>query len=220
MPNYIVNILKVNGSEEQVKNVFAHIKTEHSEFDFNKIIPMPEELNIESSTNGSIGIEYLLFKSGEFGFRKYEETYKRVESYDEKRKNEIIELGKKYLSNIVKYGYTNWYDWRIDNWGTKWNAYETEKIDDYTIEFNTAWNGVPDLICVLSTMFPEVEFEYIYADEDAGYNTGRGTIINGESDMFYPAGGSKESFDIYFETHEWARSYYELVDGEWKCKEE
>lgn len=220
MPNHITNILTVKGSEKRVKEVFETVKGEDTLFDFNKIIEMPEELNIESSTNGSIGIEYLLFKSGEFRFRKYEETYKRVESYDEKCKNEIIELGKKYLSNLAKYGYTNWYDWRIANWGTKWNAYDTEMIDDYIIKFDTAWNGVPDLIFALSTMFPEVEFEYIYADEDVSYNTGIGTFKEGESDMHYPDGGSNEAFEIYFKTHEWERDYYEFVDGEWKCKED
>lgn len=220
MPNHITNILKVNGSDEQVKNVFAHIKTERSEFDFNKIIPMPEELNIASSTDGSIGMEYLLFKSGEFRFKKYEETYKRVESYDEKRKNEIIELGKKYLCNLAKYGYTNWYNWRIANWGTKWNAYDIEMIDDYTIEFDTAWSGVPDLICVLSTMFPEVSFEYIYADEDVSYNTGVGYFKNGTSEIYYPEMVQNVAFEIYFKTHEWARDYYEFVDGEWKSKED
>lgn len=219
MPNHIVNILKVNGSDEQVKNVFAHMKTEYSEFDFNKIIPMPEELNIESSSDGRIGMEYLLYKSND-GFERYVDTYERIEKLPDERKNQIIELGKKYLSNLAKYGYTNWYDWCRVNWGTKWNAYDIEKVDDYTIEFNTAWSGVSNLIRQLSLKFPEVEFEYTFADEDAGYNTGKRTIVNGESEMFYPTGGSKESFDIYFETHEWAREYYLLEDGEYKYVEE
>ena len=45
----------------------------------------------------------------------------------------------------------NWYDWNTENWGTKWNAYQCEIIEDcngkYTdtleIRFTTAW-GVPD----------------------------------------------------------------------------
>lgn len=45
----------------------------------------------------------------------------------------------------------NWYDWNCENWGTKWNAYQCEIIEDCTGEYNdmleirftTAW-GVPD----------------------------------------------------------------------------
>lgn len=79
---------------------------------------------------------------------------------------------------------------------------------------------MPNLILHLSLKFPDIEFEYTFADEDAGYNTGKGTIVNGESEIFYPEGGSKESFEIYFETHEWAREYYKLEDGEFRYKEE
>jgi hypothetical protein len=37
----------------------------------------------------------------------------------------------------------NWYKWRCDNWGTKWNAYSEELIECDTctliIQFDTAW---------------------------------------------------------------------------------
>lgn len=108
----------------------------------------------------------------------------------------------------------------IQKWGTKWNAYDTEMIDDYSIIFLTAWAGVPKLIQKLSIFHPEVEFEYIFADEDVSYNTGQGTIKNGVMDMSYPEGGSNEAFEIYFATHEWARDYYEFVNGEWRYKED
>lgn len=219
MPNHITNVLIVHGSSEQAKNVFAYMKTESSEFDFNQIVPMPKELNIESSSDGRVGMEYLLYKSND-GFERYVDTYERVEKIQDERKNQIIELGKKYLSNLAKYGYTNWYDWCRVNWGTKWNAYDIEKRDDYTIEFNTAWSGVTKLIRQLSLKFPEVEFGYIYADEDVSYNTGRGTIKNGVMEMSYPEGGSNEAFEIYFATHEWARDYYEFANGEWRYKED
>ena len=42
----------------------------------------------------------------------------------------------------------DWYEWHVDNWGTKWNAYdpqpECEKNTDkvvYTLNFNTAWSA-------------------------------------------------------------------------------
>ena len=37
----------------------------------------------------------------------------------------------------------NWYSWRCDNWGTKWNAYEAyiedESHDHIIYKFDTAW---------------------------------------------------------------------------------
>lgn len=41
------------------------------------------------------------------------------------------------------FGQFSWHSWNTTNWGTKWNAYESGKIDvNRTIFFSTAW-GVP-----------------------------------------------------------------------------
>lgn len=54
----------------------------------------------------------------------------------------------------------------------------------------------------LSKNFPKYfrmwNFHYAYADEDLGFNTGRGTARNGEIDMTIPEGGSNEAFEIMF----------------------
>ena len=43
-----------------------------------------------------------------------------------------------------------WYDWRVQNWDTKWDAYDVEVVDpdpeNMEIEFNTAWSP-PEAIC-------------------------------------------------------------------------
>ena len=71
-------------------------------------------------------------------------------------------LGKK---EEEKYGAENcWYKWSIKNWGTKWNAYRTSEKDNI-IEFETAWNGVLELITKLGVIFPNIEFEYLFAEE-------------------------------------------------------
>ena len=52
----------------------------------------------------------------------------------------------------AKYGSNNWYDWRLANWGTKWNAYDCEldasRIKQGILEyrFDTAW-GPPAGVC-------------------------------------------------------------------------
>ena len=43
-----------------------------------------------------------------------------------------------------------WYDWRVQNWDTKWDCYDVVVTDDdpeqLEIEFNTAWSP-PEAIC-------------------------------------------------------------------------
>ena len=43
-----------------------------------------------------------------------------------------------------------WYDWSVQNWDTKWDAYDVVVTDDdpesVEIEFNTAWSP-PEAIC-------------------------------------------------------------------------
>lgn len=48
-------------------------------------------------------------------------------------------------SNLEKYGYANWYDWNVANWGTKWDIGGDDgliqKLDANTLEasFDSAW---------------------------------------------------------------------------------
>ena len=50
-----------------------------------------------------------------------------------------------------------WYDWRVENWGCKWDACETEVVhldeenNCITIQFNSPWSGFP-LIAMCITL--------------------------------------------------------------------
>lgn len=50
-----------------------------------------------------------------------------------------------YERNLKTYGFKNWYDWSIANWGTKWNCYEFEWVTEKKCTFLTAWSP-PDPI--------------------------------------------------------------------------
>lgn len=99
-----------------------------------------------------------------------------------------------------KYGRENcWYGWSRKNWGTKWNAYESEYKDtENTIRFRTAWNNVFDeLMRKLGFIFPNVEFEYSWSDEDFGYNVGRIRFKDTEIlDDYIPKGGTEEAYKL------------------------
>ena len=69
-----------------------------------------------------------------------------------------------------------WYDWRVQNWDTKWDAYDVEVVDDdpenMEITFNTAWSP-PESIChALREQYPDVSISWFYDEpgcEIAGY---------------------------------------------------
>ena len=69
-----------------------------------------------------------------------------------------------------------WYDWRVQNWDTKWDAYDVVVTDDdpecTEIEFNTAWSP-PEAICsALREQYPDVSVSWFYDEpgcEMAGY---------------------------------------------------
>lgn len=97
----------------------------------------------------------------------------------------------------------DWYDWRITNWGTKWNAYDTEieSCDDGCLElyFYTATHGAVPLIKKLVEMFPDLEFHYSYADEVIAYNCGEGYGVDGSISFKFPEDESDEAMALYIE---------------------
>lgn len=73
------------------------------------------------------------------------------------------------------HGANNWYDWRIENWGTKWNAYDTSLNKDVnTIVFDTAWSCPFPVLEELAKFCAHcnVKFIGLWADEDMGHNAG------------------------------------------------
>lgn len=68
----------------------------------------------------------------------------------------------------------NWLDWRVDNWGTKWGAYDCYCIikRSYVLFiFSTAWSIPQPIYQKLGKMGYEMEIRY--ADEDLGSNCGK-----------------------------------------------
>jgi len=94
---------------------------------------------------------------------------------------EHIFRGNLGLAEREKYGADNWFDWSVNNWGTKWNAYGEEgRIDDEVVKFDTAWSHPLPVIKALSRKFPDNLLHVEYADEDLGVNFGCYNMKNGE----------------------------------------
>lgn len=89
----------------------------------------------------------------------------------EGRSADILKRGKELYGFVKRYGAWNWYDWRYENWGTKWNAYDQFREMDGFI-FNTAWAHANGLIQALSKQWPDIRFTHSWADENLGHNCG------------------------------------------------
>lgn len=207
MPNYVKNKIIFNAEGKELEELFDFIKGKETAFDFNTLIPMPDELNIES---GSVTDESMIVcnyldtkvKTKEFislyeGRRNKKETIEQCLSRLQKQGIINLELGRRALSNLEKYGAPDFYHWRIQNWSTNWNAQNTN-VKDNVIEFETAWTAPLRVIKFLSDKFPDVGFEYKWADEDIGANSGEGYFKNGDSiDLAFYGNCEHDALRIY-----------------------
>ena len=88
-----------------------------------------------------------------------------------------------------------WYNWNVENWGTKWDCYEVSmKRPDYNpkwgekphvvYQFETAWSPPSEtLISYLSHLFPQVTVVNWY--QETGMNfAGHGVYVNGQQTEF------------------------------------
>lgn len=223
MPNHVQNILTFGGSAEAVKKVMDFIKGNNADdngtslIDFNVIVPMPEELRIEETTAGEEAMLYLSLKNEDEKSEQFEKLREKVEGWSEENREEYMKLGRAYAKNLDLYGARTWHDWRLMNWGTKWNAYGQHLDGNLSIWFRTANNTPGPAIARLAELFPEVTIDLLYADEDPGYNVGHVTFEDGECvDADLPEGGSDEAMRIYFATHPGNEAFFHKnEDGAW-----
>lgn len=230
MPNHITNRLKFTGSKKDITQLLKGIKGKrtkdddhHTEIsiDFNKILPMPKSLNITSGSLGETAHELLFGYKPKFDFMSTEEKQRRFTALPEDKRKESVLLALQYQSNLEKYGHTTWYDWALDNWGTKWNAYDQSKISDNEIQFDTAWSAPIDLMRQLSAKYPTVEIEHTYADEDSGSNVGIITYKDGEIvNKIQPESRTEAAYDIYFSVNPSRKEDYEFDGETYQYKEE
>ena len=220
MPNHVTNQIMVqndDASHTKLLELAVFLKPDNGtlgDIDFNKLLPMPEELNIEAGSRGEDGLKLysqfikestMLSIANMEASKSEDEANRHVSELVDKyakiadENPETWELGVKYYENLQKYGTRHWYDWRNKHWKTKWNAYNCTpwKEGSDRLEFCTAWNSVVKLMSMLSERFPETKITYRWADEDLGYNVGELEIKDGLiTDERLPIAGSKDAYEL------------------------
>jgi hypothetical protein len=145
-----------------------------------------------------------------------------MDIYKNKTEEELSDYkirGEEIFNIALQYGFIDWYDWRINNWGTKWNAYDTEieSCDDGCLElyFYTATHGAVPLIKKLVEMFPDLEFHYSYADEVIAYNCGEGYGVDGSISFKFPEDESDEAMALYIECWQQEWDNFKKTEDGW-----
>lgn len=128
MPNHVENIISLSGNEQEIQRMLKRIKSDMfgvGTVDFDKIIPMPESLNIESGTRTDRGLRayrdfievYTFGRSAKDALKALEDIPEKSEEIFLRQRTDIRReewaLGKTAWNNIRQYGAPTWYDWCI-----------------------------------------------------------------------------------------------------------
>lgn len=189
MPNYAFNHLAINSADKKTLEdieafVMDPLEDGGKSFSLNRVIPMPESLNVEEGSLTDDRLRYYCLKAdmelpkilgmaaiSSLNFSKKEDgsLYSAKEYEDEFKfcEKDSVE-GQKIYNNIVNYGSKTWYSWCCNNWNTKWDAFDSDSGFSYSIlgdgsheafiTFLTAWDAPFPVIEALSEKFPKAEF--------------------------------------------------------------
>ena len=214
MPNWCTQRLKIEMLGERNTSreveILQSLLNDEGDFDFNKIIPMPKELNdTESSSRNILALQYYVntmlrrtpTEEPDPEFRSKVEIVKVIlfrtdplvmnhQQFSDLMANigdsslpEYFVLGEKCFNNLIKYGHMNWYTWRNANWGVKWNAANTTIVGDnstHTAMFDTAWLPARPVIDELAEQYPECRIILDFAEEQVSEFAGHYEWENGE----------------------------------------
>jgi hypothetical protein len=209
MPNYVRNRVFFEGTPDEIRRMLEAIREESlgtGTIDFRKILPMPEDLNIESGSRTDRAVRNVkAYREAleEGGDLTELERWKKDNPGD-------WELGEKALANRERYGHETWYGWCTDNWGTKWPALHQEELggDRNHLCFDTAWSFPRELLMKLSADWPDISFVCQWADEDVGRNCGEVLLRSGRAEELYLPEGEREAV-------EYAAEVWETTPREW-----
>ena len=147
MPSYVKNVVTVQHKDP--KEILRAMDGEDGAFDFNNLVPMPDELKgIQCVHDGADDVFYRLedledAQDNDLAFGGLPGAFPlpKVPTKEWLQDNKLDAFTVKRL--IKDYGAVYWYEWCIHNWGTKWPASEVKHSvigDRIVFSFFTAWD--------------------------------------------------------------------------------
>lgn len=182
MPNWCSNKTEISGPEDQVERLLqnATVTDDHGvqEVSFAALIPMPEILIGTTSPT----------PTGEFDSTRYDEWVNDPEN-EHWTAEKVEEVRIKHYEAITKAeealaatGYSNWWDWQLDNWGVKWgdSGSVVDALDPprdghvaVTVAYDTPWGPfADDFWNKISRMYPDIEFTNVYEEPGMCFSGG------------------------------------------------
>ena len=148
MPNHVYQVLKIK-DDNKLNEIIEFMRGKDDEgndiaFDGRKLIQTPAELIDTRSPT-------IIIPDSKFT--------------EEDRKNKSIKQSES-IALIEKYGFNNWYEWNVENMGTKWGIYESAyDSNNHHFSFQSAWSPAIKFIQKLSEIFRGTNFELFAVDE-------------------------------------------------------
>lgn len=74
----------------------------------------------------------------------------------------------KLRDGSIAYTGGKWYEWNNENWGTKWNAHQTNVevfLETGFLCFDTPWSPPVGIMDALAKMYPNFDIEWKYIEE-------------------------------------------------------
>ena len=197
MPNWIMNQLVAYNLDPTAKNALE--KAFKSDRPFQAICPMPKILEdtqspvpycLEKMFGRALRPLSLLIDESNLytssvrknGWRQkileigVDEIMRRIDE-DKSIEADIAAKAKLAITAIVETEYANWYDWRLDKWGVKWEASDVSVEDetsfqdeptgnpDLIVNFYTPWGPPSGILQELTEKHPKARFYLRWADE-------------------------------------------------------
>lgn len=169
MPNWAHSRIEIEGAKEVLDEIIKTIEVldddgKFADHDLSRVKPMPEVVkNTESPAATSP-------EPNENWVRMLANGEMTQEWFDELCENNR----KRYEGNqkaLAETGYTDWYNWAVANWGTKWAPEVADLIrndGNIVIHTNSAWSPPIGILKALTEAF-DVTVTCSYEEEGMGF---------------------------------------------------
>jgi len=208
MPNWCSNRLEIEFNTKGQLEAFLQLLEngeDSNQFDFDLFVPCPRVIRNISTT-------YLPVRN-----RQSMQTL----SYSDPRKKMPGRRGETLSFSIhwrdaerlqKRFGVTNWYDWNLERWGTKWNASDAVVHDvsgtSVAVYFDTAWGPPEPVIDAMAKMFPSARIEFSYMETGCDFG---GFIVYRDGARSESLSGTATQAAHY---SEWHASFLSHLDEE------